>query len=62
MDDAHSAVKEMKANELEQFKSHFCEQEGWDVETGWPTRKTLEKLSLNNIVDKLGSKGKQGPV
>jgi hypothetical protein len=62
VDDAPSAVKEMKMDRLEKFKSHFYEREGWDVETGWPTRKTLEELSLNNIADKLGSKGKRGSV
>ncbi len=43
---------------VEQFKTHFYRLEGWDVETGWPTRKTLEGLGMKNVADIMASKGK----
>jgi aldehyde:ferredoxin oxidoreductase len=35
---------------VELFKTNFYELEGWDVETGWPTRKTLEDLGMKQLV------------
>ncbi len=45
---------------VDQFKTHFYKLEGWDVKTGWPTRKTLEGLGLKKIADDMASKGKLG--
>jgi aldehyde:ferredoxin oxidoreductase len=45
---------------VELFKTNFYKLEGWNVDTGWPTRKTLEGLDLKQVADKLESKGKLG--
>jgi aldehyde:ferredoxin oxidoreductase len=45
---------------VELFKTNFYKLEGWGVDTGWPTRKTLEGLGLKRVADTLGSKGKLG--
>jgi aldehyde:ferredoxin oxidoreductase len=38
---------------LEPLKRGFYEAQGWDVETGIPTRNTLERLGLEDIADDL---------
>lgn len=45
---------------VELFKTNFYKLEGWDVNNGWPTRKTLEDLSLKKVADTLASKSKLG--
>jgi aldehyde:ferredoxin oxidoreductase len=45
---------------VEFFKTNFYKLEGWDINTGWPTQKTLEDLDLKKIADTLKSKGKLG--
>ena len=45
---------------FEAFKTLYYELEGWDVETGWPTRRTLEELNLAFVADELEGKEKLG--
>ena len=45
---------------VEQFKTHFYRLEGWDVDSGWPTRKTLEELGMKKVAGVLASKGRLG--
>jgi aldehyde:ferredoxin oxidoreductase len=45
---------------VELFKTSFYQLEGWDVKTGWPTRKTLEGLGLKRIADTMSAKGRLG--
>ena len=45
---------------VEQFKTHFYRFEGWDVENGWPTRKTLEDLGMKKVADVMAARGKLG--
>jgi aldehyde:ferredoxin oxidoreductase len=45
---------------VELFKTNFYKLEGWDVSTGWPTKKTLQELSLNKVADTLASKQRIG--
>jgi aldehyde:ferredoxin oxidoreductase len=45
---------------VELFKNHFYKLEGWDVNNGWPTRKTLEGQAMKKIADTLASKGRLG--
>jgi len=45
---------------VDQFKTHFYEIEGWNKDTGYPTRKTLEDLGMKDVADVLQSKGKLG--
>jgi len=43
---------------VELFKTNFYKLEGWDVDTGWPTRKTLEGLGLQRVADTMAGKGR----
>jgi aldehyde:ferredoxin oxidoreductase len=45
---------------VESFKNNLYQLEGWDVKTGWPTRKTLEGLGLKKVADTMASKGRLG--
>jgi aldehyde:ferredoxin oxidoreductase len=45
---------------VEVFKTNFYKLEGWDANTGWPTRKTLEELGLKKVADTMASKGRLG--
>jgi aldehyde:ferredoxin oxidoreductase len=45
---------------VEEFKTHFYKLEGWGVDTGWPTRKTLEELGMKKVADIMASKSKLG--
>jgi aldehyde:ferredoxin oxidoreductase len=44
----------------EEFKTRFYTRVGWDTNSGWPTRTTLEGLGLGNVADALQSAGKLG--
>jgi len=41
---------------VEQWKSYFYEIEGWDKDSGYPKRKTLEDLGLKHVADLLSKK------
>jgi len=45
---------------IETMKSHVYRLEGWNVDSGYPTRKTLEELDLKYVADYLQTKGKLG--
>jgi aldehyde:ferredoxin oxidoreductase len=45
---------------VEDFKTRFYKFEGYNPETGYPTRATLEKMNLKKVADALQSKGKLG--
>jgi aldehyde:ferredoxin oxidoreductase len=45
---------------FEEFKTLFYELEGWDPQTGYPTRSTLEKLDLGYVADALEEQGRLG--
>jgi len=45
---------------FEEFKTRFYNLEEWDIQTGWPKRKTLESLGLKFVADGLETKGKLG--
>jgi aldehyde:ferredoxin oxidoreductase len=45
---------------VDQFKTHFYNVEGWNQESGWPTRKTLEGLNLKGVADYLQQNNKLG--
>jgi aldehyde:ferredoxin oxidoreductase len=45
---------------VEQFKTSFYKLEGWSVDKGWPTRKTLDELGMKKIADTMEAKGKLG--
>jgi len=45
---------------FEEWKTKYFELEGWESASGWPTRDTLEKLSLGKIADELERAGRLG--
>jgi aldehyde:ferredoxin oxidoreductase len=45
---------------VEQFKTHYYAQEGWDTSNGWPTRKALEGLGLGRVADVMAAKNRLG--
>ncbi|MBI2874115.1 MAG: hypothetical protein HYY09_03435 [Firmicutes bacterium] len=44
----------------EQVKTWYFEMEGWDSETGWPTRRSLEAVGIGDVADVLKQAGKLG--
>jgi len=44
--------------ELEKAKSRSYELRGWDVDTGWPTKETYERLGLKDVAKSLEKHGK----
>jgi aldehyde:ferredoxin oxidoreductase len=50
----------MEDKGVEQWKTHFYEVEGWDTNTGFPKRKTLEYLGMKNVSDILQANNKLG--
>jgi aldehyde:ferredoxin oxidoreductase len=47
----------MGREDMELAKDYFYEEMGWDVKTGIPTRKTLEKFGLGDMADDLEARG-----
>lgn len=47
----------MDRDDMEVAKTMFYEEMGWDVETGIPTRATLERLGLKYMADDLEARG-----
>ncbi len=45
---------------VDQWKTHFYDIEGWDKDTGYPKRRTLEDLGMKHVADFLKSKNKLG--
>ncbi|MBN2062004.1 MAG: hypothetical protein JW882_16465 [Deltaproteobacteria bacterium] len=45
---------------VEKFKTNFYKLEGWNIDTGWPTRKTLEGMGMKKVADTMAGKGKLG--
>lgn len=43
---------------FDEFKTAFYKYEGWDPNTGWPLRETLEELGLFDVADSLSRHGK----
>jgi aldehyde:ferredoxin oxidoreductase len=47
-------------NKFDEFKTRFYRLQGWDVETGYPTRTTLKSLGLEQVADELEKNGRLG--
>jgi len=52
--------RSINRDKFEAWKTKYYELEGWDMKTGWPTRRTLESLGLGYVADELQSKEKLG--
>lgn len=50
--------RKLDRNKVEQWKTNYYQLEGWDPETGWPTKGTLEKLGLDSVARELKEAGK----
>lgn len=42
---------------FERWKRRFYELEGWDPQTGWPGRRTLEELGLHRVASEFEARG-----
>ncbi len=45
---------------VETWKTHYYKLEGWDPNSGYPTRKTLEDMGLKHVADHLEKNKKLG--
>lgn len=45
---------------VEAWKDHYYAFEGWDTDTGWPSRATLEDLDMGDVADVLQAANKLG--
>jgi aldehyde:ferredoxin oxidoreductase len=45
---------------VEQWKTNFYNVEGWDPQTGYPKRRTLEDLGMKHVADVLQARSKLG--
>jgi aldehyde:ferredoxin oxidoreductase len=57
---ANVADRHIDRDKFEDWKTLYYRIEGWDEQTGWPTRGTLEELGLKKVADELESKAKLG--
>ena len=47
-------------DKFEEFKTRFYKLQGWDAETGYPKRSSLESMGLENVADELEKNRKLG--
>lgn len=50
--------RHLDRDKVEDWKTVFYEQEGWDPKTGWQKRDTLEALGVNNVAEELKANNK----
>jgi len=55
-----AAGRYIDREKFEEFKTRFYNLEGWDPNTGYPTRGTLESFGLGYVADELEANGKLG--
>jgi aldehyde:ferredoxin oxidoreductase len=56
----NTAERKLDRDTFEQFKTRFYQLEGWDTESGYPTREILQELGLGYVADALEQRGKLG--
>ena len=54
------AGRTLDREKVEEFKTKFYKFEGYNPESGYPTRATLEKMGMKKVADLMQSKGKLG--
>lgn len=52
--------RKLDRDRFEEWKTIFYRLEGWDLASGWPTRKTLEGLQMPQVADELAAAGRLG--
>ena len=50
----------LNKTKFEEWKTKFYDFEGWNTNSGWPKRSTLEGMGLKKVADTLQKKGKLG--
>jgi aldehyde:ferredoxin oxidoreductase len=45
---------------VDEWKTIFYRLEGWDINTGWPKRSTLEKMDMGFVADALEAADRLG--
>jgi aldehyde:ferredoxin oxidoreductase len=50
--------KTVSEEQYNHLADNYYKLRGWDLKTGWPTRKTYEKYGLKEIADELAVLGK----
>jgi aldehyde:ferredoxin oxidoreductase len=56
----NTSGRSIDREKFEQWKTKYYRLEGWDPDTGWPTRKTLEGVGLKPIADELARQRRLG--
>lgn len=54
------AGRKLERDKFEEWKTKYYKFEGWDTETGWPTRSALEDVGLKHVADELEKNDKLG--
>jgi aldehyde:ferredoxin oxidoreductase len=54
------AGRKLDRDKFEEWKTKYYKFEGWDTETGWPTRSALEDVGLKHVADELEKNDKLG--
>ncbi len=52
--------RHIERDRFEEFKTRFYELQGWNTESGFPTRSTLANMGMNHVADELEAHGKLG--
>jgi aldehyde:ferredoxin oxidoreductase len=52
--------RSLDKNKFDEFKTRFYKLQGWDVQSGYPARETLESQGLGYVADELEKNGKLG--
>lgn len=52
--------RKLNREKFDEFKTRFYTLQGWDTDTGYPTRKTLNSVDLGYVADELKKIGKLG--
>jgi aldehyde:ferredoxin oxidoreductase len=52
--------RKLDRNKFEEWKTKFYEFEGYNKDSGWPTKKTLEGMGLKRVADVMRSKDRLG--
>jgi aldehyde:ferredoxin oxidoreductase len=50
-------IKALTSEDLEKMVDDYYDERGWDIETGIPTRETLEEIGLRDVADDLAEQG-----
>jgi aldehyde:ferredoxin oxidoreductase len=52
--------RSLDKNKFDEFKTRFYKLQGWDLDSGYPNRETLESMGLGYVADELEKNGRLG--